>query len=161
MGFDYDLDRAPVMLEQPRAQLTFFATVMVAGTLLWATFERHVTSRSESAGYISGTVFFTLISIGAVAAAFRPSRLNIAAEGLTFRGTFASFTWQWSELSKISVISLRGMSGVRFDFAKPLTFGQRLARACGIPGYGGLPTGWPLGATELSKLLNDAKTRWG
>lgn len=160
MADSYDLDRAPITLQQPRNVISLAVILGVVGVLVCGSQVDHAVDGREAAGFLALVAIFALIAIAGVIGLFRPSRLRIAQEGLIFRGTFNNVTWKWSDFSAIRVVSVAGIGGVGFEFAKSLTLGQRVAKACGAPGYWGLPTSWPLGEVELAQLLNAAKARW-
>jgi hypothetical protein len=97
----------------------------------------------------------------------RPGIVIAAPEGITWRSTFRTSHWQWSDLQSIRPYSPAGLSiskHLGFDFtdsyyARNKRLRRRTVKA--ITGVeGSLGGGWELSAADLADLLNKARIKW-
>jgi hypothetical protein len=96
----------------------------------------------------------------------RPDSLSISAGGITWRNALRTTHWAWDDVKAFRAYRPTSKNAIKhlgFDFTDNYYAknGRDLRALKPIIGVeGSLGTGWELSATNLAKLLNEARTRW-
>src|ERR1700758_5292708 len=100
------LNDPPIILEQDRAKLALMLIVLIGFTLIVALSLRSGVVRSVIWSYVAATVLGAL-SLFFLYALFRPGRLILDPDGLTWRTSVRTFRYSWTDFSNFIVWSPR------------------------------------------------------
>lgn len=103
-------------------------------------------------GFLS-IAFFGAATLAAIVQLFRPAKLVIGPDGLTYVHMSGRKAWRWSAVGPFRVEGRSSSRMIRFDVTSP-TRQSALAARPAIPG------GWRESIENVCYRLNEARNRW-
>lgn len=164
-GVKGSLEQPPIVLQVQRHKMV----VAIAGSIAFVALGLWILQRPEVSmkgliGGVASVLVFGIFALIGVFKLFRPDRMELSPAGLRYIGYTGKATdLPWTEISGFRLWRYRSTTTVVFDVAeraRAQVRGRQLNRFVAGADVG-LPSGWPLGAQDLMKLLSEAKARWG